>query len=218
MSIISAEVAPKLIKANKLEVSCTYNNEGPCEAKNENALAPFEGETGLPPLTEPISVNNLMVAASNQLIADGQGIIIPAGACFTLDLAFLSEMGYAVAITLPAAGDVICENALFWRTPALDVADYQKGSVSTWDDGSALNSDDPRFGEAKTDYAANTFQIKIEATPLTAVSLASTGGGVQCTGHEGSDSLSMIIEVLVMDADNYQSSTISFASHAALGD
>ena len=138
MPTISAEITPKLIKDNKLEVSCSYNNDAANEAQNQKALQSFESEVGLPPLSTPLAVNNLIFTNGNHLIGEGQAIIIPMGACFTLDLAFLSTLGYRVAISLPATGEVISENALFWTTPELATADYQQCSIGTWDDGSVL--------------------------------------------------------------------------------
>ncbi len=219
MTNISAEITQKLIQENKLEVYCSYNNDAACEDKNKKALKPFQSVKGLPDLSKPLSVDNLTLVTDSHPIGEGLGIIIPAGVCFSFDLAFLTTLGYQVNISLPASGELVCKNASFGAAPMLETANYQKGLINTWDDGSVLRSDDPRFvGNSTSGYAVNTFQIKIEATPLKEFMFESRGDDMKVQTTLGTQRISMIIQVLVMDEKYYQSSNITLFSQSPLGD
>lgn len=209
MAIIAAEETPKLIFENKLELQCVYNNTGQFQSENKESVAALNHTSGLPSLSSPLMVNNLMYSDKNLVIGHGQGIILPENTAFTLNVSYLSKTGFQLKITTAESGKIICGNQVHWVSPSLSNDDYQTTSVSTWDHGSALITNNSGFDGTQSDYALRTFRIVLEATRLDSVE-AVKKGDVTTIRTSAGDTTTMVVDVLIMNEKYYQKNIISF--------
>ncbi len=179
MPNITASTVDALQLKGEALVTCRYNNYNTEIAKsNAKAIDPYSRVPSLPSLNEPLMVQNAMLAANNMLMGNGQATIMPPGVCFSFKIGFLCSLGFQIKVTLLPVNKVIWDNATWPTTPAVAPWQYKYWTVDKWMDGSLINVDDAQFADTgnltpeQANYVKNSFQIKIELTPMTSITMA----------------------------------------------
>ena len=178
MPNITANIVDALEVSGKELVTVRYNNwDANVTKANMNAIAPYSQVPSLPPLREPLMVQNAMLVAGNAPIGNGQAAVMPPGVTFSFKIGYLCSLGFEYTVTLLPVNKQIRKDATWPTTPPVAPWQYKYWTVDRWQNGDLIRVDDAQFANTgdltpeKEHYVKNSFQIRIDVAPMTSITM-----------------------------------------------
>ncbi|NPD22736.1 hypothetical protein [Corallococcus exiguus] len=176
MSLVSCNPLNQLFQQGIMTVKVCYNMaDAAAKLANEQQIKAYSNLPGVPDLTTPLMVENVINTKNSQLVDNGKGVIIPPNTYIGFQIGFGCQVGFGFGIEiLPSAITVVGNNSLILPRSSvpssnewITATQYAFFSDNKYD-GDTIYVYDDAFGEHPLDeqIATNSYQIRITCTPL----------------------------------------------------
>ncbi|RKH47422.1 hypothetical protein [Corallococcus sicarius] len=176
MSLVSCNAENQLFQQGIMTVKVAYNMADPvAKAANERQIAAYSNISGLPDLSTPLMVENVINLKNSQLIDNGKGVIVPPDTYLAFQIGFGCQVGFGFGIEiLPSSIAIVDNNSLILprssvaATNQWTVAGQYAFRANGGYDGDMIYVYDDNFGTHPLgqEIATNSYQIRLTCTPL----------------------------------------------------
>ncbi|NBD08415.1 MULTISPECIES: hypothetical protein [Corallococcus] len=176
MSIVSCNAQNQLFQKGIMTVKVCYNMaDAVAKQANEKQIKAYSNLNGLPDLSTPLMVENVINTKNGQLVDNGQGVIIPPDTYIGFQIGFGCQVGFGFGIEILPSNIAIFDNnaAIMPRASEPSVNQWATATQYAFLANNKYNGDmvyvyDDNFGEHPLDeaIAANSYQIRVTCTPL----------------------------------------------------